>query len=51
LYPSDNYGEFAVIKSQAGFKCYKISVKEWVAIQQMKLLTDDAGIHRLVVSE
>lgn len=25
-----NYGEFAVIKSQAGLNSYKISVKEWV---------------------
>jgi hypothetical protein len=26
-----NYGEFAIIKSQAGLNNYKISVKEWVA--------------------
>ena len=26
-----NYGEFAIIKSQAGLNSYKISVKEWVA--------------------
>jgi len=26
-----NYGEFALIKSQAGLNSYKISVKEWVA--------------------
>jgi hypothetical protein len=25
-----NYGEFAIIKSQAGLNNYKISVKEWV---------------------
>ena len=25
-----NYGEFAIIKSQAGLNSYKISVKEWV---------------------
>ena len=24
-----NYGEFAIIKSQAGLNSYKISVKEW----------------------
>jgi hypothetical protein len=29
--PSFNYGEFAIIKSQAGLNNYKISVKEWVA--------------------
>lgn len=29
--PNFNYGEFAVIKSQAGLNSYKISVKEWVA--------------------
>ncbi len=31
VYNSDfNYGEFAIIKSQAGLNNYKISVKEWV---------------------
>ena len=31
LHNSDfNYGEFAIIKSQAGLNSYKISVKEWV---------------------
>jgi hypothetical protein len=29
--PGFNYGEFALIKSQAGLNSYKISVKEWVA--------------------
>jgi hypothetical protein len=29
--PDFNYGEFALIKSQAGLNSYKISVKEWVA--------------------
>jgi hypothetical protein len=28
--PGFNYGEFAVIRSQAGLNSYKISVKEWV---------------------
>lgn len=28
--PRFNYGEFALIKSQAGLNSYKISVKEWV---------------------
>jgi len=28
--PSFNYGEFAIIKSQAGLNNYRISVKEWV---------------------
>ena len=28
--PSFNYGEFAIIKSQAGLNSYKISEKEWV---------------------
>jgi hypothetical protein len=28
--PSFNYGEFTIIKSQAGLNSYKISVKEWV---------------------
>ena len=30
LNPAFNYGEFAIIKSQAGLHSYKISVKEWV---------------------
>jgi hypothetical protein len=29
--PGFNYGEFAVIRNQAGLNSYKISVKEWVA--------------------
>lgn len=29
--PDFNWGEFAIIKSQAGLNSYKISVKEWVA--------------------
>ena len=29
--PCFNYGEFAIIKSQAGLNSYKISVKEWVS--------------------
>lgn len=28
--PNFNYGEYAIIKSQAGLNSYKISVKEWV---------------------
>jgi hypothetical protein len=28
--PAFNYGEFAIIKSQAGLNSYKISVREWV---------------------
>ncbi|HBG42731.1 MAG TPA: hypothetical protein DDW85_15195 [Porphyromonadaceae bacterium] len=29
--PDFNYGEFAIIKSQAGLNSYKLSVKEWIA--------------------
>ena len=29
-----NYGEYAIIKSQAGLNSYKISVKEWVEKNQ-----------------
>ncbi len=29
--PNFNYGEFAIIKSQAGLNSFKISVKEWVS--------------------
>ena len=28
--PGFNYGEFAIIKSQAGLNNYKLSVKDWV---------------------
>ena len=32
IYNSDfNYGEYAIIRSQAGLNNYKISVKEWTA--------------------
>jgi len=37
--PNFNYGEFAIIKSQAGLNSYKISVKEWVA------KTNAIGLH------
>jgi len=30
--PNFNYGEFAIIKSEAGLNSFKISVKEWVNI-------------------
>jgi hypothetical protein len=29
--PGFNYGEFAIIRSQAGLNSYKISVREWVS--------------------
>ncbi len=32
--PDFNWGEFAIIKNQAGLNSYKISVKEWVAKTQ-----------------
>jgi len=38
-----NYGEFAIIKSQAGLNSYKISVKEWVAKTNAIGLTAKAG--------
>lgn len=28
--PNFNYGEFAIIKSQAGLNSYKLSIKDWV---------------------
>ena len=33
--PNFNYGEFAIIKSQAGLNSYKLSVKEWVEKQML----------------
>ena len=41
--PDFNYGEFAIIKSQAGLNSYKISVKEWVAKTNAIGLTAKAG--------
>ena len=41
--PDFNYGEFAIIKSQAGLNRYKISVKEWVAKTNAIGLTAKAG--------
>ena len=32
--PNFNYGEYAIIKSQAGLNSYKISVKKWTAINK-----------------
>ena len=42
--PTFNYGEFAIIKSQAGLNSFKISV----AIGQMEILTKD---HRVLSLE
>ena len=41
--PDFNYGEFAIIKSQAGLNRFKISVKEWVAKTNAIGLTAKAG--------
>ena len=41
--PGFNYGEFAVIKSQAGLNSYKLSVKEWVEKTQAIGLHATAG--------
>ncbi len=41
--PSFNYGEYAVIRNQAGLNSYKISVKEWVAKTKAIGLTAKAG--------
>jgi hypothetical protein len=41
--PGFNYGEFAIIKSQAGLNSYKISVKDWVAKTNATGLKASAG--------
>ena len=41
--PTFNYGEFAIIKSQAGLNRFKISVKEWVAKTNAIGLKANAG--------
>jgi len=41
--PDFNYGEFAIIKSQAGLNSYKISVKEWVTKTNAVGLRGTAG--------
>ncbi len=41
--PSFNYGEFAIIKSQAGLNSYKLSVKEWVEKTNAIGITSKAG--------
>jgi len=38
-----NYGEFAIIKSQAGLNSYKLSVKEWVEKTNAIGITSTAG--------
>ena len=37
--PNFNYGEFDIIKSQAGLNSYKLSVKEWVEITTLQSLS------------
>ena len=41
--PNFNYGEFAIIKSQAGLNSYKISVKAWVEKTNAIGITSKAG--------
>ena len=41
--PNFNYGEFAIIKSQAGLNSYKISVKEWTHKTNAIGITSKAG--------
>ena len=41
--PKFNYGEFAIIKSQAGLNNYKLSVKEWVQKTNAIGITSKAG--------
>lgn len=41
--PSFNYGEYAIIKTQAGLNNYKLSVKEWVEKTQAIGLRASAG--------
>ena len=41
--PNFNYGEFAIIKSQAGLNNYKLSVKEWLEKTNAIGLTSKAG--------
>ena len=41
--PNFNYGEFAIIKSQAGLNNYKLSVKEWVEKTNAIGITSKAG--------
>ena len=41
--PNFNYGEFAIIKGQAGLNSYKLSVKEWVEKTNAIGITSKAG--------
>jgi len=41
--PDFNYGEFALIKSNAGLNSFKISVKEWVERTNAKGIVSSAG--------
>ncbi len=44
--PDFNYGEFAIIKSQAGLNSYKISVKEWVKKTRARIEINSRTIWR-----
>ena len=41
--PDFNYGEYAIIRNQAGLNSYKVSVKEWVAKTNAIGITAKAG--------
>ncbi len=47
--PDFNSPEFEGIKNQAGLNRFVLSVKQWVAVQQLKLLTDDSKVKQLEV--
>ena len=49
--PNFNYGEYAIIRNQAGLNNYKISVKEWAVKTNAIGLTAKAGRYGGEVSQ
>ena len=44
--PDFNYGEFAIIKNQAGLNSFKVSVKEWVEKTNALVKNDKNKVYR-----
>ena len=49
--PNFNYGEFAIIRSNAGLNSYKISVKEWTEKTNAIGIFAKAGRYQMLILE
>ena len=48
--PNFNYGEFAIIRSNAGLNSYKISVKEWTERTKKLANMQEEYVHNIILA-